>query len=222
MGAAASKLREDRAQFGGLLATAHAVTLHRARTSTLGRGQRSCEERAVRDDGERGVECAGRFERAVNAVLTYTLLMLMWLIAFILALLLLALALGFGLVLILKYACPILIVLAIVFGIIYLVTADRASVAEQEPDPAARVAAEADRRRRENKIGRKVGAGVSYGGILGGIVVGISGCMSCFDNYRIEHTILTRFNLLNGLVYGGIGGAVLGGLLGWTMSQGDE
>jgi len=148
--------------------------------------------------------------------------MLMWLIAFILALLLLALALGFGLVLILKYACPILIVLAIVFGIIYLGTADRASVAEQEPDTVASGAAEADRRSREIKVGRKVGAGVSYGGILGGIVVGISGCMSCLDNYRIEHTILTRFNLLNGLVYGGIGGAVLGGLLGWVMSQADK
>lgn len=96
---------------------------------------------------------------------------------------------------------------------------ERAAAAERAAVAAANAAAEVRRQRRYIATGRKTGAGFSYGGMLGGILMGVSGCVSCLNNYRAEHTVLTHFNLFNGLIYGAVGGAVIGALLGYALSQ---
>src|SRR5713226_686435 len=75
---------------------------------------------------------------------------------------------------------------------------------------AASTAAEAQRLRRNEASGENAVTGAGIGAVLGGIVMGFSGCVSCVANAQSQHTLITDFNLFSGLLYGAIGGAVIG------------
>ena len=84
---------------------------------------------------------------------------------------------------------------------------------------AASAAAEAQRLRRNAASRRNAAEYGSGGAFLGGIVMGLSGCVSCLNNFQTQHTLMTDFNLFNGLLYGAIGGAVIGVVVGLAIGQ---
>jgi ElaB/YqjD/DUF883 family membrane-anchored ribosome-binding protein len=84
---------------------------------------------------------------------------------------------------------------------------------------AARAAAEAERLRRNAATVENTWSGAGIGAILGGIVIGFSGCVSCVNHMAAQGTLLTDFNLFNGLLYGAIGGAVIGAVVGFLIGQ---
>lgn len=92
-------------------------------------------------------------------------------------------------------------------------SAERARIAEAA---AARRSA-AQRRNAASAENAVYGAG--YGAFLGGIVLGFSGCWSCIANAPKQGTLITDFNLFNGLLYGAIGGAAIGALIGVLVGQ---
>lgn len=83
----------------------------------------------------------------------------------------------------------------------------------------ARAAAEAQRLRRNAASRDNALSGAVVGAVLGGIVMGFSGCVSCLNNFQAQHTLITDFNLFNGLLFGAIGGAVIGVVVGIAIGQ---
>lgn len=93
------------------------------------------------------------------------------------------------------------------------------AAAERAALAAPSAAAEAQRRRRNAASGEGALNGAAFGALLGGIVMGFSGCVSCLNNFQAQHTLMTDFNLFNGLLFGAIGGAVIGVVVGIAIGQ---
>jgi hypothetical protein len=91
--------------------------------------------------------------------------------------------------------------------------------APQREAEARAAAAEAERVRRKKDTVDMVGAGFILGPVGCGILLGLAGCVSCVNNQAKVNTILTPFNLLNGLFYGVLIGLVVGPLLGYAIAQ---
>jgi hypothetical protein len=85
-------------------------------------------------------------------------------------------------------------------------------------------AAAAEQRLRRNaaSLQNAVEFGAS-GSAIGGIVIGVSGCVSCVGRGPDHiNTMMTDFNLFNGLLYGALIGAVIGALIGVLVGQSRE
>jgi len=84
---------------------------------------------------------------------------------------------------------------------------------------AASAAAAAQQRRRNAASIENAGPGAGLGAFLGGIAMGFAGCVICVNNAPRQNTLMTDFNLFNGLLYGAIGGAVIGVVVGIVIGQ---
>lgn len=91
---------------------------------------------------------------------------------------------------------------------------ERESAARAAALAAANAAAEARRQRRNAASLLNAAKGAGCGATLGGIALGIAGCVSCSRDIGSMD-----FNLFNGLLYGAIGGAVIGLLWGIAIGQ---
>ncbi|MEK6289686.1 MAG: hypothetical protein AABO57_28555 [Acidobacteriota bacterium] len=96
---------------------------------------------------------------------------------------------------------------------------ERVAATERAALAAASAAAEAPRLRRNAASGEAAMNCAAFGAVLGGIVMGFSGCVSCLNNFQAQHTLITDFNLFNGLLFGAIGGAVIGVVVGIAIGQ---
>ena len=106
--------------------------------------------------------------------------------------------------------------------------AENARIAQEAAAESARIAREAAARAAADEAQRlrRKAASVEYGmtgagagATLGGIVLGFAGCCSCVANVPTQGTLMTDFNLFNGLLYGAIGGAVIGAVIGIMIGQ---
>jgi len=95
----------------------------------------------------------------------------------------------------------------------------REEAARAAAHAAALAAAEAQRLRRNAASGEAAMNCAAFGAVLGGIVMGFSGCVSCLNNFQAQHTLITDFNLFNGLLFGALGGAVIGVVVGIAIGQ---